>query len=259
MTKSPYDPFAQPCNQVNLSVIVPVFNEVKTVRRALDDLLGALSGQDSIAEIQIIIVESNSTDGTRELVLPYESHPLCEVILENRPKGKGAAVRRGFTRVTGDTIVIYDADCEYQPSDIPNLLVPILRGETSFVLGSRHTGGAIRQFDGAQLTAKVMNAAHWVFASMFNTLYGTKLKDPFTMYKMFRVAAITDLYFEANRFDFDFELVGKLVRNGSHPVELPVTYSSRHFSDGKKIRKVRDPLTWCRALIKYRYGRLKMN
>ena len=251
------DRFAQPCTEVKLSVIVPVYNEVRTVQSALDGLLAALSGHESIAAVQVIIVESNSNDGTRQLVIPYESHPFCEVILENQPKGKGAAVRQGLTRVAGDTVVIYDADCEYQPSDIPTLLGPILRGEASFVLGSRHTGGAIRYFEEAQLTAKVMNAAHWVFASMFNILYGTRLKDPFTMYKIFRTTAIADLYFEANRFDFDFELVGKLVRNGAYPVELPVFYASRHFSDGKKIRKVRDPLTWCRALIKYRYGRLR--
>lgn len=250
------DQFAHPSKQVNLSVIVPVFNEFNTVQRALEDLIIALSGHQSISMLQIIIVESNSTDGTRQLVTPYDSHPLCEVILQSQPMGKGAAVRQGMKSVLGDTIVIYDADCEYDPVDIPILLNPILRGETSFVLGSRHTGEAIRHFEDAQLTAKVMNAAHWVFASMFNLLYGTRLKDPFTMYKIFRVTAVTDLYFEANRFDFDFELVGKLVRNGSYPVELPVSYSSRHFSDGKKIRKIRDPLTWCIALIKYRYGRL---
>ena len=101
-----------------------------------------------------------------------------------------------------------------------------------------------------------MNFGHLFFTRLFNVVYGTRLRDPFTMYKVFRRECLSGLTFESNRFDFDWELVGKLVRAGYLPLEIPVNYSSRSFSEGKKVSFWRDPLTWIRACLKYRFQAL---
>jgi hypothetical protein len=101
-----------------------------------------------------------------------------------------------------------------------------------------------------------MNVGHVFFTGLFNVVYGTRLRDPFTMFKVFRRDCIHGLTFESNRFDFDWELVGKLVRAGYRPLEIPVNYRSRSFAEGKKVSFFRDPLTWIRACFKYRFTRL---
>ncbi len=101
-----------------------------------------------------------------------------------------------------------------------------------------------------------MNLGHVFFTALFNVVYGTRLRDPFTMFKVFRRDCLYGLTFESNRFDFDWELVGKLVRAGYRPLEIPVNYRSRSFSEGKKVSFFRDPLTWIRACFKYRFVRL---
>jgi len=236
-----------------LSVIVPVYNERATVTVALDAITAkAIPG----VEIEIIIVESNSSDGTRELVRPYAQPPRVRLILEDRPRGKGHAVRAGFAHATGDIILIQDADLEYDLADYESLLAPILAGRQAFVLGSRHGEGgwAIRKFSDQPVRGAVLNLAHWTFTLLLNSTLGVWLKDPFTMYKVFRRDCLEGLTFECDRFDFDWELLIKLVRRGYHPIEIPVAYRSRSFAEGKKIRMIRDPLTWLRALVKYRFA-----
>jgi glycosyltransferase involved in cell wall biosynthesis len=237
---------------VEVSVIVPVFNEIATVRSALDALVAKrISGYD----LRLILVESNSTDGSREVVLSYKSNPRVAVILENFPRGKGHAVRAGLAAASGDIILIQDADLEYDLGDYEKLLAPIASGEHAFVLGSRHArrGWAIRKFTDQKLHAAVLNLAHWTFTLMINASLGIWLRDPFTMYKVFRRDCIDGLEFECNRFDFDWELLIKLVRRGYRPVEIPVSYRSRSFKEGKKVSMFRDPLTWMWALVKYRF------
>jgi len=206
----------------------------------------------------VVIVESNSTDGSREIVLSYRDHPRVKLILEDRPRGKGHAVRAGFAQAVGDILLIQDADLEYDLADYEILLQPILAGRQAFMLGSRHGRGgwAIRKFSDQPVQAFVLNTAHWFFTSLINISLGIWLKDPFTMYKVFRRECLDGLTFECNRFDFDWELLIKLIRKGYRPVEIPITYSSRSFKAGKKIRVFRDPLTWLRAWAKARFGRL---
>lgn len=238
-----------------LSVIVPIYNEVGTVKAALDAIMAKeVPGW----TLQIIMIESNSTDGTRDVVLPYASHPRVKLILEDRPQGKGHAVRAGFAAATGDVILIQDADLEYDLDDYDVLLAPIAGGRQEFVLGSRHGEGgwAIRKFSDQPLQALVLNLAHWVFTFMINAALGIWLRDPFTMYKVFRRSCIQGLKFEANRFDFDWELLIKLVRKGHRPIEIPISYTSRSFKEGKKIAIFRDPITWMWALVKFRVQRL---
>jgi glycosyltransferase involved in cell wall biosynthesis len=237
---------------VTVSVVVPVYNEIATVRKALDALTAKrIAGYD----LQLIIVESNSTDGSRDVVLSYRGLPCVTVILENTARGKGHAVRAGLVAAKGEIAMIQDADLEYDLADYEKLLTPIAAGEHDFVLGSRHTkrGWAIRKFTDQKVRAAVLNLAHWTFALMINASLGIWLTDPFTMYKVFRMDCIKGLRLECNRFDFDWELLIKLVRRGYRPVEIPVSYRSRSFSEGKKVSMFRDPLTWMYALAKYRF------
>ena len=246
------NPLPVPCT---LAVIVPVFNEVGTVRETLDALLAKeIPG----VCIEVLIVESNSSDGSREIVHNYRDRPRVKLILEDRPSGKGHAVRAGLAAATGDIVLIQDADREYDMADYETLLAPIIAGRQAFVLGSRHGRGgwAIREFSDQPFQAFVLNVAHWTFTLLINASLGIWLTDPFTMYKVFRRECLNGLTFTCNRFDFDWELLIKLVRKGYRPIEIPITYRSRSFQQGKKIRMLRDPLTWLVAWAKARFGRL---
>ena len=238
-----------------LSVVVPVFNERATVQTTLDALTAKrIPGW----EIEIIIVESNSTDGSRDLVLGYQHLPQVTIVLEDRPRGKGHAVRAGLARLTGDVVLIQDADLEYDLADYEKLLAPLAANTHAFVLGSRHTPNqwSIRQFTDQFFQAFLLNAAHWFFTAMIDVSLGLRLRDPFTMYKVFRRECLAGLVFRCNRFDFDWELLIKLVRKGYRPIELPVSYRSRSFKEGKKIRMFYDPLTWIVAWARARFGPL---
>jgi len=237
--------------------VMPVYNE----RTSFPTLMNALIGK-SIPDVDmdIVVVESNSTDGTREEVRKFEGRPGVQVIYESAPRGKGHAVRTGLARATGDYILIQDADLEYDLDDYEPLLRPLMDGRAAFVLGSRHAsagrGWKIREFTNQAGLSQVMNVGHLFFTGLFNVVYGTRLRDPFTMFKVFRRDCLHGLTFESNRFDFDWELAGKLVRAGYRPIEIPVNYQSRSFAEGKKVSFFRDPLTWFRACFKYRFVRL---
>ena len=243
-----------------LSVIVPVYNERATFVPLMEALLAKeING----VNIEVILVESNSTDGTREQVLGYRDHPRVTVILEERPQGKGHAVRNGLKAAAGDIILIQDADLEYDIGDYDGLLEPILNYQQNFVIGSRHLSRGrvwkIRQFNDAGGLAALFNFGHMTFLGLFNLIYQQRLNDPFSMFKVFRRECLYGLSFECNRFDFDFEIAIKLLRKGYKPLELPVNYRSRSFKEGKKVSMFRDPLTWVRALVKYRTSPLYSN
>jgi Glycosyl transferase family 2 len=238
-----------------ISVVLPAFNEVETIDAVIEKILSKdLEG----AEIELLIVESNSNDGTRERVLAYEGNPNTKVILEDRPRGKGHAVRTGLRHATGDIVLIQDADLEYDIEDYDKLIEPIKKFQTSFVLGSRHTAEEsawnVRSFDGQQHLAKVMNFGHIFFTWLLNVTFRQRLRDPFTMFKVFRRDAIENVSFECNRFDFDIELVGKLIRVGRLPIEIDIKYESRSFEEGKKVSFFRDPPTWVAACAKHRFS-----
>jgi len=234
-----------------LSIVVPAFNEAASFGELIETVLAKeISGLD----IEVIIVESNSTDGTREIAQRYQNHPRVKLILEEKPRGKGHAVRTGLGEATGDFILIQDADLEYDLEDYDALLEPLMTGREAFVLGSRHSGSVwkMRQFSGQAGLSAFLNFGHWFFTTLVNVLFGQRLKDPFTMFKVFRRDCLFGLRFECNRFDFDYELLVKLIRKGYRPLELPVNYRSRSFKQGKKVSMIRDPLMWLRALLKLR-------
>jgi len=236
-----------------LSVIVPAYNEVATFETLLQSLQHKeLPG----LQLEIVVVESNSTDGTREAVRKYQNTPGVTVIFEDRPQGKGHAVRAGLQAATGDYVLIQDADLEYDLEDYDALLEQLLSGRGAFVLGSRHGGRNVlkmRQFTGQHFLSLFVNCGHWTFTTLVNVLFRQRLRDPFTMFKVFRRDCLTGLEFQCNRFDFDYELLVKLVRKGYHPIELPVNYRSRSFQEGKKVRMIRDPLSWLKVLIWLRW------
>ena len=240
-----------------LSVVMPVYNEAGTFRAAMERVLAKAIPD---VEIEICIVESNSTDGTRDQVLAYQNHPRVRILFEDKPSGKGHAVRAGLKLAKGDIILIQDADLEYDVDDYDKLIEPIRRGQASFVLGSRHSGPRadweIRQFESQPTVASILNIGHLFFTWFLNTIFQQRLRDPFTMYKVFRRDCIHNVAFECNRFDFDHELVGKLVRNGFSPVEIGVHYESRSFHDGKKVSFFGDPPTWIKACLKHRFSHL---
>ncbi|MDH4064039.1 MAG: glycosyltransferase family 2 protein, partial [Acidobacteriota bacterium] len=208
-------------------------------------------------ETEVIIVESNSTDGTRAIVEGYRDRPGVRVVLEDRPRGKGHAVRTGLARATGDIVLIQDGDLEYDIDDYEALLAPLVGWEALFVLGSRHSGHwKMRVFNDAPITAAVFNLGQLFYTGLVNLVLRTAMADPFTMFKVFRRDCLHGLAFTGQRFDFDFELVMKLVRKGYVPLELPVNYTARSFAEGKKVSFVRDGLTWVWVVVKYGFGPL---
>lgn len=233
---------------------MPVFNEVNTAKASIDRVLNKRIPD---VFIELIIVESNSTDGTSDLVMEYKENPRVRLIFQAKPLGKGNAVREGLKCATGDIILIQDADDEYDVDDYDKLLLPLRNGTANFVLGSRHSESAwqMRKFVDQPVSAFVLNCGHWFFTFLVNLFYGVWLRDPFTMYKVFNRKCIHKMDFVCNRFDFDYELLIKLIRRGYKPIEIPVSYNSRSFADGKKVKMFADPITWLIALVRFRFSK----
>jgi hypothetical protein len=235
-----------------LSIVLPVYNEVRYAGDVIDAVLAKQLG----IEKEIVIVESNSTDGTRDVVRRYEGRPGVRVIYEDRPQGKGHAVRTGLAHVTGTIVLIQDADFEYDINDYEALLEPILQHKASFVLGSRSLGlddWKVRKYDSTPMRGLVMNFAQVIFAKTYDVLYQQRVTDVNTMFKVFRAECLDGLNLESDGFELDIELACKLARNGNAPMEVPVNYVSRGFDEGKKIRP-RDAFVSYAAFFKYRFG-----
>jgi hypothetical protein len=236
-----------------LSVIFPVYNEAGTVEESLRRVLDK---QIPGVDVEIVVVESNSTDGSREILERFRSEPRIRIYLEERPRGKGHAVRTGLQHARGEVVLFQDADLEYDVEDYDRLVAPLFELRKNFVLGSRHNARGeawkIRHFADQPGVSTVTNLAHVGLLAMFNGLYKQRLRDPFTMYKVFRRDCLFGLDFECNRFDFDYEINIKLLRKGYQPLEIPVNYASRSFKEGKKVSFFSDPPTWIRAMLKLR-------
>jgi SAM-dependent methyltransferase len=191
-----------------LSVIVPAYNEKPTFSTLMDRLLAkSIDGVD----IEVVLVESNSQDGTREDAIRYGAHPRVRLILQEQPRGKGSAVRAGLAACTGDFVLIQDADLEYDIDDYDDLVQQLRLYRRNFVIGSRHSGQGrgwkIREFNEQTPLASIFNLGHVIFLSLLNWMYQQRLKDPFSMFKVFRRECLYGLTFECNRFDFDFDIV----------------------------------------------------
>jgi Glycosyl transferase family 2 len=235
-----------------LSVVLPVYEEAGTVRQVIEAVLEKPLRIDK----ELVIVESGSRDGTREIVAEYAGVPGVRVIYEPAPRGKGHAVRTGLAACTGSIVLIQDADLEYDIDDYDALLEPILQRRASFVLGSRTLGAGdwkVRRFAHGAFAGFLLNVAQVGFAKTFNLLYQQRTSDVNTMFKVFRRSCLDTVSLRSDGFELDIELVCKLVLAGHAPLEVPVNYVARDFSQGKKIRFWRDAWPGYAAFFKYRW------
>lgn len=245
---------AQPQRKERLSIVVPVYNEQRYARQVLE----ALVELELPIEHEIVVVESNSSDGTRDIVRQFEGRPGVQVIYQERPRGKGHAVRTGLQAASGSIILIQDADFEYDLEDYLPLLRPILTRRAEFVLGSRTLGlggWKIRQYRQTPLRAWLLNIAHVMFSGTYNLLYRQKTTDIVTMFKVFRRSCLQHFRLNSDGFELDIELVCKLAKAGFAPYEVPVNYRARGFEEGKKVRFFRDGYHAYMMLYRCRFGK----
>jgi hypothetical protein len=236
-----------------LSIVLPVYNEARYAAQVIDAVLAKVLKIDK----ELIVVESNSTDGTRDIVRRYEGRPGVQVVYEDAPRGKGHAVRTGLAHVRGTIVLIQDADFEYDIDDYDALLEPLLQHQATFVLGSRSLGlgdWKVRKYDSTPVRGVLLNFAQVVFAKTYDVLYQQQVTDVNTMFKVFRAECLDGLDLESNGFSLDIELACKLARNGHAPMEVPVNYVARGFDEGKKISFLRDAWPSYAAFFKYRFG-----
>jgi glycosyltransferase involved in cell wall biosynthesis len=225
---------------MNLSVIIPIYNEAKTIKTILDRVLST-----GLAT-EIILIDDHSTDGTRELLASMDGNKGIRVILHEKNQGKGAAVRTGIAAASGEVILIQDADLEYDPRDYPALLQPIVEGLTNVVYGSRFLGGPRRV---AMFWHMLANK---LLTFVTNLLYNTILSDMETGYKVFRREVLQGMKLRANRFDFEPEFTAKILKRKQNIYEVPISFNPRDYSEGKKIKMI-DAFTAIWALLKYRF------
>lgn len=225
-----------------ISIIVPVYNEINTLEKVIDRLQEVpFCG----LEKEIIIVDDYSTDGTRELIKDYEG--MYKVFYHDYNQGKGAAIRTGLSHVTGDIMVIQDADLEYDPADYDDLIKLIIEGKADVVYGSRLSGGKpSRSFMFTHLLGNKL------LTFITNLLYNTTLTDMETCYKAFRTDFIRGIEIKSNRFDFEPEITAKVLKRHPRLYELPISYYGREYAEGKKITW-KDGIHAVIALIKYRF------
>jgi glycosyltransferase involved in cell wall biosynthesis len=223
-----------------LSVIIPVYNEKKTLREIVDRVLCT-----ELAD-EIILVDDSSSDGTRDLLAALDGSQNVRVLLHEKNQGKGTAVRTGIAAARGDVILIQDADLEYDPRDYPTLLRPIQEGLADVVYGSRFLGGPHR------VTMYWHMIANKLLTLATNLLYDTILSDMETGYKVFRREVLSGMVLRARRFDFEPEFTAKVLKRHYRIFEVPITFNPRDYSEGKKI-KLKDAFQAVWTLVKYRF------
>lgn len=224
-------------------MVIPVYNEVKTIEQLVGLVRSVPAGMDK----EIILVDDCSTDGTAEVLARLgEQHPDLVVESHAVNQGKGAALRTGFARASGDVVLIQDADLEYDPYEYPQLLKPIVDGRADVVFGSRFLGGGAH---------RVVFFWHYIgnqlLTLLSNMMTNLNLTDMEVCYKVFRREVLKDLIIKENRFGFEVEITAKVARKHWRIYEVPISYYGRDYAEGKKITW-RDGFRalWC--IVKYR-------
>jgi len=221
---------------MKLSVIIPAYNEIDTI----EEVLGCVRAVP--IEKEIIVTDDCSTDGTREFLRSQGDIVLVE---SDCNRGKGASIRAAIERVTGDIVLIQDADMEYDPDDYPALLAPILENKADIVYGTRFARG--------QPTMRLANyLANRVFAFLATILYRRRVTDEATCYKVFRTEVLKSIELRCRRFEFCPEVTARLLKRGYRYAEVPINYHARTYAQGKKITW-KDGVECIWTLIKYRF------
>ncbi len=225
-------------DRVRLSVIIPIYNEVRTVEALLRRV------REVPLWLEVIAVDDGSTDGTRDLLPALEGTLIDTLILHEHNQGKGAALRTGFSHATGDVVVVQDADMEYDPLEFPLLLQPILAGKADAVYGSRFLGGPHRVLF---FWHSIGNRVLTLLSNMFTDL---NLTDMETCYKMVRRELLGTLPLSADRFGIEPELTARLAQAQARIFELPISYDGRSYAEGKKIGW-KDGVSALWSIVKY--------
>ncbi len=223
-----------------LSVVIPCYNEKGTIRRIVDAVRGC-----GVQSLEIIIVDDFSTDGTRDILRDEIAPLVAQIIYHEKNQGKGAALRSGFRHATGDFVIVQDADLEYDPRELPDLLEPLIAGKADVVFGSRFLAG--RPHRVLYFWHSVGNKFLTLLSNMATNL---NLTDMECCYKMFRREVIQSIDFKENRFGFEPEITAKVARRGLRIYEVGVSYSGRTYAEGKKIGW-RDGFRALYAIAKY--------
>lgn len=229
-------------NDINLSVVMPVYNEKDFVSKIIEKVLKL----DMVKEL--IVVDDCSTDGSREILKGAKFDNRVKVYYHDKNMGKGAAIRTGFANVTKDVVVIQDADLEYDPNEFKEMIKPIAEGLADVVYGSRLSGGKPQRV--YMFWHKIGNN---FLTFLTNFLYNSTLSDMETCYKMFRKSVMDKIRIKSNDFSVEPELTAKILKNKALRIyEIPISYYGRSYAEGKKISwKHGLGAVW--ALLKYRF------
>jgi glycosyltransferase involved in cell wall biosynthesis len=229
---------------MKVSIVIPCFNEAETIENIVQAVLSV-----PLTNREIIIVDDSSTDGTKEILSTKIKNLVDKIILHESNQGKGAALRSGFANVTGDVVVIQDADLEYNPQEYPILLQPILDGKADVVYGSRFNGGQAHRV--LYFWHYVGNQILTLLSNMFTNL---NLTDMETGYKAFRIEILKQIKIEENHFGVEAELTAKFAKLGCRIYEVGISYNGRTYKEGKKINwKDGVQALWC--ILKYNLTR----